>query len=62
MKAIVDTSLCAGHKECVKACPEVFEMQDDVARVKVETVPPAQAEACRAAEIGCPMGAITIKE
>ena len=31
MKATVDPDLCTGCELCVSTCPEVFEMNDDVA-------------------------------
>ena len=62
MKVKVDESLCTGCGLCVDTCPEVFEMGDSVAAVKMETVgKDVEAKAREAAE-GCPVEAIDIEE
>lgn len=43
MKAIVDQDTCTGCGLCSDSCPEVFELADDTAKVKVDVVP-ADAE------------------
>jgi len=62
MRASVDEALCAGCGVCVEVCPEVFEMGDGTARVKVETVPPEVEGTCRDAADQCPTEAIKIHE
>jgi ferredoxin len=62
MKVRVDTDLCDGYQNCIAICPEVFEMEDDVARVKVELVPEDLEEKCRDAADACPAEAIIIEE
>ena len=62
MKAIVDQNLCTGCGLCPDICPEVFEMDGDVARTKIDEVPEAAAEACRQAAEDCPVEAISIEE
>ena len=59
MKAIVDKDLCTGCGLCVSTCPEVFEMEDDVAAVKVDTVPKDVEESCKQAAEDCPVEAIS---
>ncbi len=62
MKAIVDADLCTACELCTETCPEVFEMGDDVAIVKVDIVPPEAEEATRQAADDCPAEAIIIEE
>ena len=62
MKAIVDPEICTGCELCVETCPEVFQMDGDVAVSKVDEVP-AEAEDCaRQAAEECPVEAIKIEE
>mgnify|MGYP001556529441 CR=1 FL=1 len=63
MKAKVDQDLCSGCGLCEEVCPEVFKMgDDDIAKVKVETVPPEAEQSCRDAADQCPSEAISIDE
>ena len=39
MKVRIDEEMCSGDEICVEMCPELFEMKDDVAVVKMESVP-----------------------
>jgi ferredoxin len=62
MKVSIDKELCTGCGLCVTSCPDIFEMEGDVASVKVEVVPEgAEADVRQAAE-DCPFGAIKIEE
>ena len=51
MKAVVDEDLCTGCGLCEDTCPEVFEMKDDIATVKVSKVPDDLIESCKEAYI-----------
>ncbi len=62
MKVKVDDSLCVGDEICVDVCPEIFEMEGDIAVVKMEEVPEDLQESCREACDSCPVGAIIIEE
>ncbi len=60
MRAIVDEDICIGCELCVETCPEVFEMNSDKAKVKVDEVPAEFEDSCRDAIKGCPVDAICI--
>lgn len=62
MKAMVDPDLCTGCELCVSTCPEVFEMDDDVAKVIVDEVPADSEDCAREAAEDCPAEAISIEE
>ena len=61
MKVKVDAELCSGCGPCEEVCPEVFEIVDDVAKVKGDVVPPEAEDACREAIENCPTEAISIE-
>ena len=60
MKAIVDEETCTGCGQCEEPCPEVFEIDGDLAKVIADPVP--AEDACRDAADECPVEAITIEE
>jgi len=62
MKAKVDVDLCTGCGLCVDTCPEVFALDDSVAKVIVDKVPEKAFNACREAADNCPVEAIAIEE
>jgi ferredoxin len=62
MKVKIDKEMCSGDEICVDICPEVFEMQDDVAVAKMELIPEELQEKCREAADECPSEAITIED
>jgi ferredoxin len=62
MKAVVDQDTCTGCELCIETCPEIFEMENDTAGVKVDVVPSESEETCRQAAEECPVEAITIEE
>ena len=61
MKAVVDEDLCSGCGLCEETCPEVFEMKDELAVVKVDVVPPEAEDKCKEAAEDCPSEAISIE-
>ncbi len=62
VKVEVDPDLCTGCELCVDTCPDIFEMGDDVATVKVETVPEDSEDCAIQAAEDCPAEAITVEE
>jgi ferredoxin len=62
MKCKVDPDLCNGDEICVQVCPEVFEMEDDKAVVKMDEIPENLQDSVREAADSCPSEAITIEE
>ena len=62
MEVRVDPDLCVGDETCVEICPEIFEMEGDVAVAKMEEVPEELEGACREAAEFCPVEAILIEE
>jgi ferredoxin len=60
MKVRVDGDLCIACGLCVDVCPDVFELKDDKARVKVETVPVNSEQCAKEAVSDCPVDAITV--
>ena len=61
MKAKVDKDLCTGCELCESSCPDVFEMADDIATVKVDVVPDGMESDVKQAAEDCPVEAITVE-
>lgn len=53
---------CTSCGLCEDICPEVFELGDEKAVVKVDAVPEEHRDACREAAEDCPVEAIEILE
>jgi ferredoxin len=62
MRARVDEDACTGCGLCVEICPEVFEMDDDVAHVTVREIPEDFEDAVDEAADSCPVEAIDLDE
>ena len=61
MKVQVDKETCVGDETCVTICPEIFEMEGDVAVAKMENVPKELEGKCKEAAESCPVEAIIIE-
>ncbi|HHT45795.1 MAG TPA: ferredoxin [Firmicutes bacterium] len=61
MKAYVNEE-CILCGLCADACPEVFELGDERAEVKVDEVPEEHEECCHEAADSCPTDAIEIDD
>jgi len=62
MRVTVDEDTCIGCGLCAEECPEVFEMNDDKIRVKVDEVPEDVTESCKEAAENCPVEAIQMED
>ena len=58
MKISVDAEACSGCELCVSSCPDLFEMDGDVAKAKVDVVPDGGEECAKQAAEDCPVEAI----
>ncbi|HVN97813.1 MAG TPA: ferredoxin [Syntrophorhabdaceae bacterium] len=64
MRVTIDKSLCAGCGTCVVICPQVFEMQDDLAVNIIgedQDIPGDYETMCEDASDSCPVEAIVIE-
>jgi ferredoxin len=64
MRAIVDEETCIGCGRCVEICPDVFELDGEIAINKLgegNEIPSQFEQACEEAASECPVEAITIE-
>ncbi len=61
MRVTVNEEECIGCGLCVETCPDVFELKDDKAVVKMDEVPEKLAESCGEAAEECPVEAIQVE-
>ncbi len=63
MKVIVDLNSCDAYGECVKVCPEVFELtdEDDQVTVLVDEPDESLREKVNRAVAACPKAAIKVE-
>ena len=58
----VDEDLCTGCGVCSDMCPDVFDLEDDIAKVKVDEVDGELLECAKEAAESCPTEAISVEE
>ena len=59
MKVKVDKDTCTGCGLCVDSCPDVFVLEGEVAKVKVDPVPASAEECVQQAIQDCPVNSIS---
>jgi ferredoxin len=62
MKVKIDNDACVGDGTCAEMCPEVFEMEGDLAIVKLDKIPGELEERVKEVANDCPVEAIIIEE
>jgi ferredoxin len=62
MRALVEEDTCTGCGLCADICPGVFEMDGEVARVKVTEIAEDDEECAEEAADSCPVEAINIED
>ena len=60
MKVVIDQDTCTGCELCCDTAPDIFEMDGDVAKVKVDAVPADQEDAAQEAADNCPVECIEV--
>ncbi|HWQ88336.1 MAG TPA: ferredoxin [Desulfitobacteriaceae bacterium] len=62
MKVTVNKDTCISCALCVRTCLDLFTLDENNKAVAlVEVVPPQSAECAKAAELICPVDAITVE-
>jgi ferredoxin len=61
MKVKVDKETCVGCARCVRTCPDLFTLDDKIKAVVLFEEVPQYLELCaRAAQLICPVSAVSI--
>lgn len=59
MKVSVDQDVCIGSGNCMAIAPDIFQVKDGVAHVRIGTVPEGLEGQAREAMDNCPVQAIS---
>ena len=62
LHAKIDPDTCIGCGLCPSMCPEIYQMEGDLAKVIADPVPPGGEDCAREAAESCPVAAISISE
>lgn len=62
MKVKIDNDACVGDGTCADMCPEVFEMEDNLAVVKLDKIPKELEAKVKEVADDCVVEAIIIEE
>jgi ferredoxin len=62
MKVGIDENLCSGCGLCEETCPDIFVLEDDIAKVIKKDCNEDDEGCCREAAENCPEEAIIIEE
>ena len=62
MKVRIDNDACVGDGTCAENCPEVFEMEGELAIVKLDQIPKELEEKVKEVANDCPVEAIIVEE
>jgi len=60
MRARIDEDACIGCGVCADMCPEVFELQDEIAVVRIVMIPGNMEDCAEEAAEECPVEAIEL--
>lgn len=62
MKVVVDYDLCEANALCVRACPEVFRVEDDDSlTILMDEIPESLRKQCENAVRVCPRQALRLE-